>query len=115
MTPAELHLQPRHDGSIAAIRVSKISPPTPPRSPTYPHVAKVVPTSVELNVSPLSKLNAKVGNPLGLAVLAAPRTKPMHPYEVAGLLRERGKDQDMRIKWGSLYTVVGNLEKHGFI
>src|SRR5690348_5693230 len=57
----------------------------------------------------------KVGNPLGLAVLAALRMKPMHPYEVAGLLREWGKDRDMKIKWGSLYTVVGNLEKHGFL
>ncbi|MBO3748460.1 PadR family transcriptional regulator [Streptosporangiaceae bacterium NEAU-GS5] len=57
----------------------------------------------------------KVSNLLGLAVLAALRTRPMHPYEVAGLLREWGKDNDMKFKWGSLYTVVGNLEKHGFI
>src|SRR5205814_1799930 len=34
---------------------------------------------------------------------------------LASLLRERGKDQDLKIKWGSLYTVVQNLEKHGFI
>jgi DNA-binding PadR family transcriptional regulator len=31
------------------------------------------------------------------------------------MLRSRGKDKDMPIKWGSLYTVVANLEKHGFI
>lgn len=57
----------------------------------------------------------KVGNVLGLAVLATLVAKPMHPYEVASLLRTRGKEHDMPLRWGSLYTVVGNLEKHGFI
>ncbi|WP_328605599.1 PadR family transcriptional regulator [Amycolatopsis sp. NBC_00345] len=57
----------------------------------------------------------KVGNMLGLAVLSALLERPMHPYEMATVLRERGKDGDMKIKWGSLYTVVGNLEKHGFV
>jgi DNA-binding PadR family transcriptional regulator len=57
----------------------------------------------------------KVSNLLGLAVLSTVSVKPMHPYEMASLMRERGKDRDMDIKWGSLYTVVGNLEKHGFL
>lgn len=57
----------------------------------------------------------KVSNLLGLAVLSALVERPMHPYEMASVLRERGKDQDMKIKWGSLYTVVGNLEKHGLL
>jgi DNA-binding PadR family transcriptional regulator len=57
----------------------------------------------------------KVGNLLGLTVLSALVGKAMHPYEIATVLRERGKDQDMKIKWGSLYTVVQNLEKHGFV
>jgi DNA-binding PadR family transcriptional regulator len=39
----------------------------------------------------------------------------MHPYEMASFLRARGKEDDMEIKWGSLYTVVRNLAKHGFI
>jgi len=58
----------------------------------------------------------KVGNLLALALLAllAPG-RPMHPYEMARMLRRTGKEQDMRIKWGSLYTVVGNLDKHGLI
>jgi DNA-binding PadR family transcriptional regulator len=34
---------------------------------------------------------------------------------MARLLKERGKDQSIDIKWGSLYTVVGNLERHGLI
>jgi len=58
----------------------------------------------------------RVGNLLGLALLAilAPGS-PMHPYEMANMLRRTGKERDMKIKWGSLYTVVQNLEKHGFI
>jgi DNA-binding PadR family transcriptional regulator len=57
----------------------------------------------------------KVGNLLALAVLALAAERPMHPYEMATLLKERGKDQSIKINWGSLYTVVGNLEKHGLI
>jgi DNA-binding PadR family transcriptional regulator len=57
----------------------------------------------------------KVSNMLGLAVLSTVSARPMHPYEMASLMRARGKDRDMQIKWGSLYTVVRNLEKHGFL
>ncbi|WP_037573269.1 PadR family transcriptional regulator [Phaeacidiphilus oryzae] len=56
-----------------------------------------------------------VANLLALAVLATVVQRPMHPYEMASLLRARGKDADMPIKWGSLYTVVRNLTKHGFL
>jgi DNA-binding PadR family transcriptional regulator len=49
---------------------------------------------------------------LALAVLSAVVERPMHPYEMASVLRARGKDHDMEIKWGSLYTVVRNLERH---
>jgi DNA-binding PadR family transcriptional regulator len=57
----------------------------------------------------------KVGNVLALAVLSALAQRPMHPYEIATALRAWGKDQDMEIKWGSLYTVVRNLDRHGMI
>jgi DNA-binding PadR family transcriptional regulator len=57
----------------------------------------------------------KVSNLLALAVLGTVVQRPMHPYEMASLLRSRGKEGDMEIKWGSLYTVVRNLAKHGFI
>src|SRR4029453_16009199 len=39
----------------------------------------------------------------------------MHPYQIANVLRRTGKERDMPIKVGSLYTVVRNLERHGFI
>lgn len=57
----------------------------------------------------------KVGNLLALALLATLAERPMHPYEMASVLRARGKDTSQKINWGSLYTVVQNLEKHGFI
>jgi DNA-binding PadR family transcriptional regulator len=58
----------------------------------------------------------KVGNLLALAILALlAQGQAMHPYEMATVLRQTNKEHDMRIKWGSLYTVVQNLEKHGLI
>ncbi len=57
----------------------------------------------------------KVNNLLALAVLATVIERPMHRYEIASRMREHGKDRDMNIKWGSLYTVVQNMEKVGFL
>ncbi|RSN49223.1 PadR family transcriptional regulator [Amycolatopsis sp. WAC 04197] len=57
----------------------------------------------------------KVGNLLALAILSTLNERPMHPYEMASVLKSRGKDRDMGIKWGSFYTVVGNLRKHGLV
>ena len=57
----------------------------------------------------------KVGNLLALSLLSLLAQRPMYPYEMAQTLRARGKDQNFKINWGSLYTVVQNLEKYGFI
>ncbi|MCX0269271.1 PadR family transcriptional regulator [Nocardia zapadnayensis] len=57
----------------------------------------------------------KVGNLLALAVLAVMQDEAMHRYQIAARLREYGKDRDIDIKWGSLYTVVQNLAKAGFL
>jgi DNA-binding PadR family transcriptional regulator len=57
----------------------------------------------------------KVGNLLALALLSLLAQQPMYPYEMAQRLRARGKDKTIKINWGSLYTVVQNLEKYGFI
>jgi DNA-binding PadR family transcriptional regulator len=58
----------------------------------------------------------KVSNLLALAVLSLLSPgHPMHPYQLANVLRRTGKDRDMGVKVGSLYTVVRNLERHGFI
>jgi DNA-binding PadR family transcriptional regulator len=57
----------------------------------------------------------KVGNLLALSLLSLLAQRPMYPYEMAQTLRARGKEQTFKINWGSLYTVVANLEKYGFI
>ena len=57
----------------------------------------------------------KVGNLLALSLLTLLAQRPMYPYEMAQTLRARGKDQNFPINWGSLYTVVANLAKYGFI
>ena len=57
----------------------------------------------------------KVNNLLGLVVLGGLVPKPLHPYELSRTLREWNKDDDIGFRWGSFYTVIGNLAKHGFI
>src|SRR5215467_6848353 len=57
----------------------------------------------------------KVSNLLALALLTQLTERPMYPYEMASMLRVRGKDNAIKINWGSFYTVVQNLEKNGFI
>src|SRR5260221_4052464 len=57
----------------------------------------------------------KVNNPLALVVLACLSEHPMHPYEMATTMRERGKDQSIKLNYGSLYTVVEALQQHGLI
>jgi DNA-binding PadR family transcriptional regulator len=48
-------------------------------------------------------------------VLVSLYEKPMHPYEVAQTLRQRAKQESVRLNYGSLYAVVESLEKKGFI
>ena len=57
----------------------------------------------------------KVGNPLALAVLACLFERPMHPYEMATTMRERHKDESIRLNYGALYTVVEALKRHELI
>ncbi len=57
----------------------------------------------------------KISNLLALSLLNLLIERPMYPYEMAATLRQRGKDEAIKINWGSLYTVVQNLEKYGFI
>jgi DNA-binding PadR family transcriptional regulator len=56
-----------------------------------------------------------ISNPLALAVLACLHERPMHPYEMASTMRERGKEQSIKLNYGSLYTVVDSLAKNGLI
>ncbi|GAA3049029.1 PadR family transcriptional regulator [Actinokineospora globicatena] len=56
-----------------------------------------------------------VGNPLALAVLSGLLLEPMHPYEMGRRLKETGKDRNIKYNRGSLYMVVEQLAKAGFI
>ncbi len=56
-----------------------------------------------------------VSNPLALAVLACLWERPMYPYEITTTLRERNKEDSIRLNFGSLYAVIKALEKNGFI
>src|SRR3954468_4265758 len=56
-----------------------------------------------------------VSNPLALAVLACLWERPMYPYEMTTTMRERGKEDSIRLNFGSLYSVIKSLEKNGYI
>ncbi|HET9142898.1 PadR family transcriptional regulator [Actinophytocola sp.] len=57
----------------------------------------------------------KVSNPLALAVLGLLIEKPMHPYEMSSTMRERVKEASIKLNYGSLYSVVDALQRHGLI
>ena len=57
----------------------------------------------------------KVANLLGLAVLSYLSQQPMHPYALARVLREHGDDRSIKFSHGSLYMVVGQLVRAGFV
>ena len=57
----------------------------------------------------------KVGNLLALAVMSLLSQQAMHPYELGRNLREHGDDRSIKFNHGSLYMVVGQLARAGFI
>ncbi len=57
----------------------------------------------------------KVSNPLALAVLGLLAERPMHPYEMSTTLRERAKEQSIKLNYGSLYSVVESLQRHRLV
>jgi DNA-binding PadR family transcriptional regulator len=54
-------------------------------------------------------------NPLALAVLALLFERPMHPYEMGVVLKQRHKEDSIKLRYGSLYTVIELLLARGFI
>src|SRR5580698_1194620 len=101
----------RHSGAIQARqRKGPISRPGVASEYSLTYICR----RVTGGVTPMAA-KRKVDNLMALAVLATVVQQPMHRYEIASVIRARGKDQDMDVKWGSLYTVVQNLAKHGFL
>jgi DNA-binding PadR family transcriptional regulator len=54
-------------------------------------------------------------NPLALAILVLLYERPMHPYEMATTMRERRKENSIKLNYGSLYTVIEQLLRESFI
>jgi DNA-binding PadR family transcriptional regulator len=57
----------------------------------------------------------RLSNPLALAVLVLLYERAMHPYEMASTLRERRKEASIKLNYGSLYTVIEQLQRERFI
>src|SRR2546428_4381484 len=53
--------------------------------------------------------------PLALAVMNLLLENPMHAYEMKSKMKERGHDQVIKLKGGSIYDTVERLEGGGFI
>ena len=54
-------------------------------------------------------------NPLALAVLALCFERPVHPYEMAATLKRRQKHESIKLRYGSLYTVIELMTSRGLI
>ena len=57
----------------------------------------------------------RLSNPLALAVLALLFERPMHPYKMAATLKHRHKHESIKLRYGSLYTVIELLIGRGLI
>jgi DNA-binding PadR family transcriptional regulator len=60
-------------------------------------------------------VRSRRSNPLALTVLCLLYERPMHPYEMAQTLRERAKQESIRLNFGSLYGVVQSLERRKLV
>jgi DNA-binding PadR family transcriptional regulator len=50
-----------------------------------------------------------------LTVLCLLKERPMHPYEMQRLIRQRKNDEFLDLKRGSLYHAIGRLQRAGLI
>ncbi|MFC3451962.1 PadR family transcriptional regulator [Amycolatopsis speibonae] len=53
--------------------------------------------------------------PLAMAVLELLHERPMHPYEMAQVMKERYVSTRVKVKAGSLYHTVDRLVQNGFV
>ena len=58
---------------------------------------------------------SRLSNPLALAVLALLFERSMHPYEMGSTLKQRHKEDSIKLRYGSLYTVIDALLARGLI
>jgi DNA-binding PadR family transcriptional regulator len=67
------------------------------------------------NLSPTESPASAQRRHWALAVLCLLRERPMHPYEMRRLMRERHKDDRLVLKPGSLYNAVAWLQQQALI
>jgi DNA-binding PadR family transcriptional regulator len=60
-------------------------------------------------------MKTRIANPLALAALALVFERPMHPYEMAAILKQRHKHESIKLRYGSLYAVIDLLTARGLI
>src|SRR5690242_14900046 len=63
----------------------------------------------------MPELQTKHRNLWALTVLCLLRERPMHPYEMQRLIRERHKDEFLDLKRGSLYHAMERLQAAGLV
>jgi DNA-binding PadR family transcriptional regulator len=57
----------------------------------------------------------KRSNLLALAVLSLLTERPMHPYEMAAMMRQRGLASTVKLNFGALYAVIETLDRLALI
>jgi DNA-binding PadR family transcriptional regulator len=57
----------------------------------------------------------KVSNLLALAVLSLLTERPMHPYEMSAVMRQREVSSAIKLNQSSLYSVIEALQREGWI
>ncbi len=57
----------------------------------------------------------KRSNLLALAVLSLLTERPMHPYEMSALIRQRGLSSTIKLNYGALYSVIEALHRLALI
>ena len=63
----------------------------------------------------VAAMKNRIANPLALAALALVFERPMHPYEMAAILKQRHKHESIKLRYGSLYAVIDLLAARGLI
>ena len=57
----------------------------------------------------------KRSNLLALAVLSLLTERPMHPYQMAAMMRQRGLSSTVKLNFGALYSVIETLNRLALI
>src|SRR5437868_14797631 len=57
----------------------------------------------------------KVSNLLALAILSLLTERPMHPYEMSAVMRQRALTAIIKLNQSSLYSVIEVLHREGWI